>query len=128
LEITAGRNILMEDRASVTSLGPVVPGDSRPGASIVMQAGVGAQGANYAGFVAQYLSPANLADPAQALANQGDKVAKTYEAELIEWLGGRYGFAGDAEQALAYYAALPLEQQRIFAREVYFAELREGGR
>ena len=78
LEITAGRNILMEDRASVISLGPVVPGDLRPGASIVMQAGMGAQGANYAnyaGFIAQYLNPVNLADPEQALADQlGDRL------------------------------------------------------
>ena len=39
LEISAGRNILMEDRAAITSLGAVVPGDSRPGADIVLQAG-----------------------------------------------------------------------------------------
>lgn len=31
LELTAGRNILMEDKVSVTSLGAVAPGDSRPG-------------------------------------------------------------------------------------------------
>jgi len=128
LEISAGRNILMADRASVTSLGPVVPGDSRPGAGIVMQAGFGAQGADYLGFARRYLDPANLADPAMALADQDDKVAHTYEAELIEWLEQRYGFSGDAEQALTFYAALPAEQQRIFARQVYFAELREGGR
>jgi len=128
LEISAGRNILMADRASVTSLGPVVPGDSRPGASIVMQAGFGEHGADYLGFARRYLDPANLADPAMALADQDGKVAYTYEAELIEWLEQRYGFAGEAEQALAFYAALPAEQQRIFARQLYFAELREGGR
>ncbi|MCQ9616630.1 filamentous hemagglutinin family protein [Paenalcaligenes niemegkensis] len=136
LEITAGRNILMEDRASVTSLGPVVPGDLRPGASIVMQAGLGAQGANYAnyaGFIAQYLNPANLADSDLPLADQEDKVVKTYEAELIEWLAERYGFEVGSEEtataeALDYFAALGIEQQRIFARQVYFAELRAGGR
>ncbi|WP_312341238.1 filamentous hemagglutinin family protein [Stutzerimonas nitrititolerans] len=128
LEISAGRTILMADRASVTSLGPVVAGDSRPGASIVMQAGFGEHGADYLGFARRYLDPANLADPAMALADQDGKVAHTYEAELIEWLEQRYGFAGDAEQALAFYAALPAEQQRIFARQLYFAELREGGR
>ncbi|WP_313054933.1 filamentous haemagglutinin family protein, partial [Pseudomonas lopnurensis] len=125
LEISAGRTILMADQASVTSLGPVLPGDSRPGASIVMQAGFGEHGADYLGFARRYL---DLADPAMALADQDGKVAYTYEAELIEWLAQRYGFAGDAEQALAFYAALPAEQQRIFARQLYFAELREGGR
>ncbi|MCQ2995418.1 filamentous hemagglutinin family protein [Pseudomonas syringae] len=126
LEITAGRNILMEDRASVTSLGAVVPGDSRPGASVVMQAGVGANGPDYAGFIEAYLNPANLALPGQSLV--GVKVAKTYEAELATWLTERYGFAGTVEQARDYYAALPAEQQRVFARDVYFAELRAGGR
>ncbi|MBB32004.1 MAG: hemagglutinin [Gemmatimonadetes bacterium] len=128
LEITAGRNILMEDRAAVTSLGPLVPGDSRSGAGIVMQAGYGAQGADYLGFAKRYLDPANLADPELALAEQEGKVARTYEAELAEWLGERYGFEGDAEQALAVYAGLSAEQQRIFARDVYFAELRAAGR
>lgn len=136
LEITAGRNILMEDRASVMSLGPVVPGDSRPGASIVMQAGFGASGANYAdygSFIGQYLNIANLADPDVPLADQDGKVVKTYEAELIEWLADRYGFeaSGDGvamDEALAAFAGLDVEQQRIFARQVYFTELREGGR
>ncbi|WP_162988116.1 filamentous haemagglutinin family protein [Alcaligenes aquatilis] len=136
LEITAGRNILMEDLAAVTSLGPVVPGDARPGAGIVMQAGFGASGANYAdyaSFIAQYLSAGNSADPDVPLADQNGKVVKTYEAELIEWLADRYGFvpSGDeaaADEALAYFAGLGMEQQRIFAREIYFTELREGGR
>ncbi|MCC4261624.1 filamentous hemagglutinin family protein [Pseudomonas aestusnigri] len=128
LEITAGRNILMEDRAAVTSLGPVVPGDSRPGAGIVMQAGYGAQGADYLGFAERYLDPANLADPELALAEQEGKVARTYEAELADWLAERYGFIGEDQQALDFYAALPTEQQRIFARDVYFAELRAAGR
>ncbi len=126
LEITAGRNILMEDRASITSLGAVVPGDSRPGASVVMQAGVGVNGPDYSGFVEAYLNPANFAQPGQSLT--GANVAKTYEAELATWLTERYGFAGTVEQARDYYAALPAEQQRVFAREVYFAELKAGGR
>ncbi|MBC3375857.1 filamentous hemagglutinin family protein [Pseudomonas sp. SWRI92] len=128
LEISAGRNILMEDQAAVTSLGPVKSGDNRPGASIVMQAGVGAAGPDYLGFVRQYLDPANLADAAVGLAQQPGKVAKTYEVELAAWLASRYGFSGEADQAQAYFAALPAEQQRVFAREVYFAELRAGGR
>ncbi|MGA4475693.1 filamentous hemagglutinin family protein [Ectopseudomonas chengduensis] len=128
LEISAGRNILMEDRASVTSLGAVVPGDSRPGASIVMLAGVGAAGPDYLGFAQRYLDPANLAQGDIGLALQPGKVAKTYEAELASWLAARFGFSGDTGEALAYFAGLPSEQQRVFAREVYFAELRAGGR
>ncbi len=36
--------------------------------------------------------------------------------------------AADGDAALAAFDALPQEQQRIFLRQVYYAELREGGR
>ncbi|CUJ70039.1 Heme:hemopexin utilization protein A [Achromobacter kerstersii] len=127
LEVSAGRHVLMEDRASITSLGAVLPGDRRPGASIAVQAGVGAKGPDYAGFIARYLDPAMAADPSRPLVDQG-LAFKTYEAELLLWLTQRYGFAGNTDDARAYFAALPAEQQRIFARQVYFAELRAGGR
>ncbi|MDO7898806.1 filamentous hemagglutinin family protein [Pseudomonas citrulli] len=128
LEITAGRNIQMDDKVGITSLGAVVPGDSRPGASLVLQAGAGLDGADYARFVKAYLDPANQALAGTPLASQAGKVAKTYETELVAWLEKRFGFSGDTEQARAYFAALPAEQQRVFARDVYFAELKAGGR
>ncbi|MFL1391172.1 filamentous hemagglutinin family protein [Pseudomonas tritici] len=129
LDISAGRNILMAGPAgeySVTSLGAVLPGDNRSGASIVMQAGVGPNGPDYQRFVEAYLNPVNQAQAGESL--QGAKVAKTYENELVTWLAERFGFIGNSEQARAYYAALPVEQQRIFARDVYFAELKAAGR
>ncbi|MBB4198911.1 hypothetical protein CCR94_15855 [Rhodoblastus sphagnicola] len=128
LEISAGRNIRMEDRASVTSLGAYSPGDSRPGASILLQAGVGASGPDYAKLAALYLDPANLAVTGVPLADQNGKVARTYEKELADWLKERHGFAGAVEQALAYFNTLKPEQRGVFLRTVYFAELREGGR
>ncbi|MGK9418671.1 filamentous hemagglutinin family protein [Pseudomonas cedrina] len=126
LEVTAGRNILMDDKVGITSLGAVAPGDNRPGASIVLQAGVGPNGPDYLRFVEAYLNPVNLAQPGESI--QGGKVAKTYENELVGWLAARFGFIGNTEQARAYYAALPTEQQRVFARDVYFAELKAAGR
>ncbi|CAB3647084.1 hypothetical protein LMG3431_02539 [Achromobacter pestifer] len=141
LEITAGRNILMAGQVgqtlqgqpiygetAVNSIGPILPGDSRPGASVVLQAGLGTHGANYQALIDQYLTLANLAETGTPLADQPGKVAKTYENELVEWLGDRYGFEGSADEALAYFTGLASEQQRIFARQIYFAELREGGR
>ncbi|WP_442857421.1 filamentous haemagglutinin family protein [Bordetella genomosp. 13] len=145
LEISAGGNIVMVGQAarsgsslnygesSITSLGPVVPGDSRPGANIVVQAGMGSRSGDWNGFLARYLNPDNLADPERPLADQEGDVAHTYEAELAAWLADRYGFSptadeSTAEQALAFFATLPGEQQRIFARFVYFSELRAGGR
>ncbi len=79
-------------------------------------------------FVKAYLDPANQALAGVPLANQDGKVAKTYEAELVDWLKERFGFSGDTEQARNFFAALPAEQQRVFARDVYFAELKAGGR
>ena len=127
LEVSAGRNVLMADRASITSLGAVMPGDRRLGASIAVQAGVGSKGPDYAGFLERYLDPAKAADPSRPLVDQG-LAFKTYEAELLLWLTQRYGFAGSTDDARAYFAALPAEHQRVFARQVMFAELRAGGR
>ncbi|WP_121343886.1 filamentous hemagglutinin family protein [Pseudomonas aeruginosa] len=126
LEISAGRNLLMNDEVAVTSLGAVAAGDTRSGASIVLQAG--ASQADYSGFLRRYLELDNLAQAGTPLAEQPGKVVRTYENELIEWLSGRYGFSGDALQAREFLAGLPAEQQRIFARDVYFAELKAGGR
>lgn len=127
LDINAGRNLLMEDRASITSIGPLVAGDNRPGASVVMQAGVGAQGPGYGDFIARYLNRQNLASPDKALSAQPGKVVKTYLEELRNWLTLGYGFSGSEEQAQALFATLPSAEQAIFARQVYFAELRAGG-
>lgn len=127
LDINAGRNILMENRASITSLGSLVAGDKQPGASVVLQAGVGAQGPDYSRFIARYLNPQNLADPNASLNGQPGKVVKTYLDELQSWLTLGYGFSGNTEQAQAFFAALPRAEQAIFARQVYFAELRAGG-
>ncbi|HEY9274967.1 filamentous hemagglutinin family protein, partial [Achromobacter sp.] len=127
LEVSAGRNFRAEDVGNLASLGPVVAGDSRPGASIALLAGAGAKGADYAGLLAYYLNASKVADPGLPLTDQG-KPFRHYEAELLLWLTQRYGFAGDAQEARAYFGALAPEQQRVFARQVYFAELRDGGR
>jgi len=183
LEITAGRDIRMENRASVSSLGAVVPGDSRPGAGIAMLAGVGAHGPDYAGFAQRYLDPTHLMQSGQPLADQAGKVVKNYNRQLTlgDWLRAEHGYSGDdngaaawmaqrqarldadtgtprrvlandyrqtsqlylvnwleasqgysgkggAQEALAFFNALPPEQQRSYLRGVYFAELKEGGR
>ncbi|WJH41202.1 filamentous hemagglutinin family protein [Aliirhizobium terrae] len=128
LEISAGRNILMEDRAGIVSLGAIIPGDTRPGASIHMQAGVGAAGPDYAAIAKRYLDPANLAAPDLPLADQPGKTVKVYAEELAEWLEARYGFEGSGTEALAFFGTLAPEQQAIFLRQVYYAELTAGGR
>ncbi|MCD9030833.1 filamentous hemagglutinin family protein [Luteimonas sp. Y-2-2-4F] len=142
LEATAGRSI---DQAYIEggqiapwqrdqnlgvfqSLGPLVPGDTRPGAGIVLAAGMGADGPDLAGFAARYLDPANLADPERPLADQPGKVARTYEDELLDWLRARHGDDGDAAGALARFDAMPAQERALFLRGVYFEELRQAGR
>ncbi|UZE50957.1 filamentous hemagglutinin family protein [Rhodopseudomonas sp. P2A-2r] len=128
LEISAGRNLYQADKGAITSLGAIAAGDTRPGASIALLAGVGAAGPDYAALAALYLDPARLAVAGVPLADQPGKVAKTYQKELAAWLKQRYGFAGTDADALAYFGTLAPERQRIFLRQVYFAELTAGGR
>ncbi|WP_420970617.1 filamentous haemagglutinin family protein [Bradyrhizobium sp. B120] len=131
-EITAAKNIYQGSIATVESIGALVAGDSRPGASVVMQAGVGAGEVgvgqvDWTGFARLYLDPDSLA-AAGPLADQHGKVAKTYGDELYAWLTERFGYSGAKADALGYFLALPGEQQRIFLRQVYYAELTAGGR
>ncbi|MCA6110936.1 filamentous haemagglutinin family protein [Bradyrhizobium cenepequi] len=133
LEITAGRNIYQADKGEFVSLGPIagVHPAGMPGADIAVLAGAGSHGPNWAALAARYLDAANQADltPGHPLADQPGKAAHTYQDELIDWLKGRYGYeAADAADALAYFNGLAPEQQRIFLRGVYFAELKAGGR
>lgn len=132
LELSAGRNFYQADSGQLISRGPhteLATSDPSGGADIVINVGMGEAGPDYQALIDAYLDPSNLADPDLALADQPDKVAKTYEEELETWLLSRYGGAAlDGTDALTYFQALAPEQQRIFLREVYYAELREGGR
>ena len=135
LEVAAGRNFQQglaaansSATSTVRSIGSIVEGDTRPGASIVLAAGMGAAGPDYAGFAARYLDRTNLADAGAPLADQHGKVAKTYEDRLLAWLRERFGYGGGPEGALATFLALPREQQGVLVREVFYEELRQGGR
>ncbi|MCC8962943.1 filamentous hemagglutinin family protein [Bradyrhizobium sp. Pear76] len=125
LLITAARNIYQADQGAVTSLGAVVPGDNRHGASVLMMAG--ADAANYNALL-PYIDPANLAKTGVPLADQPGKVVKTYEKELADWLSTHYGFSGTDTEARERFASLPPEQQAVFLRQVYYDELRASGR
>ncbi|MFP1680225.1 filamentous hemagglutinin family protein [Alloalcanivorax sp. C16-2] len=128
LEVTAGRNFYQADRGWVRSMAGL-SGDIGSGADIAINVGMGADGPDYQALIGAYLNPANLADPGRPLADQPDKVVKVYDQELSSWLEDRYGDAAlEGTTALAYFEALSPEQQRIFLRELYYAELRAGGR
>lgn len=135
LELNAGRSFYQDDKGVLRSLGRIgSDASSAPtgGADIAVTVGAGVEGPNFAAVRDAYLDPANLADPERPLADQEGKVAKVYTEELIEWLEGRWPedaeqFGSD-EEALAYFDALAPEHQRIFLRDIYYEELRIGGR
>lgn len=127
LEVTAGRNILQEDKGNFTSIGPIAIGDTRPGASIALMAGMGS-GVDWNAIRTRYLDPSKLADPERPLADQPGMAVKVYTKELTDWLGERYDFAGTDAEALTYFDGLAPEQQRVFLRQVYYAETRDAGR
>ncbi|WP_421567407.1 filamentous haemagglutinin family protein [Stenotrophomonas sp. PD6] len=126
LDVSAGRQIRQEDKASITTTGGLVQGDTRPGASIAVTAGN--EQLDYAALRARYLDPDNLADPALTLAEQPGKAAKLYGTELETWLQERFGVPAKGDAAVALFDALPPAQQRLFLRQVYHAELRAAGR
>ena len=134
LEVTAGRNLYQADKGLLESIGrigtgiSVNAGDRSSGAGISVMAGAGAAGADFSTFARRYLDAANLANPNAPLADQAGKVVKTYDKELLDWLQTRFGYTGPQDGALPFYLGLPAEQQRVFARSVYFSELRAGGR
>ena len=131
LVVEAGRNIYQADKGRLTSVGPlfdISPATRNGGASISILTGV-AGGLSYDAFTKLYLDPANLAEAGRPLADQPGKVVKTYDKELIAWLADRFGYkAGNAKDALGYFDALDPLQRQVFARIVYFDELKAGGR
>jgi filamentous hemagglutinin family protein len=197
LEVSAGGDIYQGNGSNLVSLGPIETGDTRPGATIVAQAGLGAGtpgvgATDYAGFANLYLNPDNLADPSLPLADQPGKTAAFYgdKLTLAQWLHDNYDYQGneadapafltaeqaqldaayvadstagrhdlsrefqnatqqhlvnwletyfgsgsnspyhyqDGTDALAFFNALPAANQRAFERNVFYAELIQGGR
>ncbi|MCP3018177.1 filamentous haemagglutinin family protein [Cupriavidus basilensis] len=128
LQIQAGRNLNQGYYGALASVGDIVnPSNKSGGAGITVLAGVGANGPDYAGFARLYFGAANQLNAGTPLAGSG-KVAHAYDAELLAWLRQRFGYKAAAADALAYFLALPGEQQGVFARQVYFQELLLGGR
>ncbi|MEW6435584.1 MAG: filamentous hemagglutinin family protein [Pseudomonadota bacterium] len=134
LEVTAGGNIYEGSTAAIESIGPLAAGDNRPGANVVLQAGVGSGEpgvgeVNWSGFAALYLNPANAANPAYPDTDpvNAGKVPDTYQDNLYAWLQQNYGYTGNAAGAYAYFESLPAPNQRVFLREIYYNELNASG-
>jgi filamentous hemagglutinin family protein len=135
LIVEAGRHVYQGENGRLSSMGPLfdlTPESRNGGAAITVLTGVGAGGPNYDAFAKLYLDPANRANSAYPLVhpeNQG-KVVKTYDQELRQWLKARFGYeAADAKGALDYFNTKLSDVERgIFVRQVYYDELKAGGR
>lgn len=128
LEVVAGGNLFQSGQgvgsayqeAAINSIGRVDgSGGGNDGAAIAIVVGAGKTGPDYTRLLERYLGTKQ---------GQPDQPFKVYDQELQAWLRERFDFTGDSAASGDYFAALPAEQQRIFARQVYFSELREGGR
>ncbi len=139
LVVQAGHDVYQGAQGQLESLGALFDAAANPddGAGISVLAGVGAAGPDYADFARLYLDPANLASPAVPLAQQPGKVAMNYDAALLAWLQGRFAtaqkgipaFTGDTPAAAyAYFQTLPADQQAVFVRQIFYAELTLSGR
>ncbi|WP_420967014.1 filamentous haemagglutinin family protein [Bradyrhizobium sp. B120] len=142
LQLQAGRNLYQGYYGSLLSVRDIVnQSNTTGGAGIVTIAGVGASGPDYADFAKLYFNAANqLPGDGTPLAGSG-KVAKAYADELYNWLhkrfssgqnyiykGQSYIFTGTKDDALAFFLSLPVEQQGVFVRDIYYKELTLGGR
>jgi hypothetical protein len=129
LQVQAGRNLYQSYYGSLVSVGDVLnPGKTTGGAGITVLTGVGANGPDYTDFARLYFNAANqLPDDGTPLADSG-KVVHAYDQELLAWLQQRFGYTGTSADALAYFLALPSDQQGIFVRQIYYEELTAGGR
>jgi filamentous hemagglutinin family protein len=130
LDVQAGRNLYQGFYGELDSVGLLFDIDASNragGADIAVAAGVGPNGPDYADFAKLYFDAANQLPTGTALAGSG-KVVHAYDQELLAWLQQRFGYTGTSADALAYFLALPAEQEGVFVRQIYYAELTAGGR
>ncbi|MGX9732649.1 filamentous hemagglutinin family protein [Janthinobacterium aestuarii] len=117
LNVSAGRDLYMADKAELRSLGAIVntgPGERGNGAGISVAAGVGRNGPDYAAFAARYLDPAKLADPAKPLADQAGSAVYVYGGKLTlaDWLRGQFAYSGDEAGASAFLGTKQAELEK----------------
>ena len=115
LNVSAGRDLYMADKAELRSLGSIVStGERGNGAGISVAAGVGRNGPDYAAFAARYLDPAKLADPGQPLADQAGSAVYVYGGKLTlaDWLRGQFGYKGDEAGASAFLGTKQAEMEK----------------
>jgi hypothetical protein len=143
LQVQAGRNLYQAAYSlgsqqvlsfgSLKSLGDnLIPGstlNTTDGASINVNAGVGAAGPDYTAFATLFIDPANqdkisipTADPASKAAVQAEITDM-----LVAILKQGLGYKGDAAGAYAYYQTLSAPEQNAVSRALFYSVLQFSG-
>lgn len=112
LQVSAGRNFNLGTSEGITTQGNLVnPNLPSSGASVSVEAGVGASGAQFAAFISKYVTGSTTFDP-----------------ELVAFVGSLTGESLTAQQAKQLFAAMTPQLQREFLEQLFFDILRISGR
>jgi filamentous hemagglutinin family protein len=112
LQLIAGRNVDLQTSRGVTTSGNLEnPALAATGASVSIVAGESGGRPDASAFIAKYLAPGSA-----------------YGDWLVQYVATRTGTTPSAAEAQAYFAALPLDEQRPLLERILFAELQAGGR
>ncbi|GAA4339743.1 hypothetical protein GCM10023144_38300 [Pigmentiphaga soli] len=113
LEVTTGRDLALNRSEGIVALGkqlnPYLPDGTS--ADITLLVGMGAQGADYAGFASAYVAP-------------GASAPHSYTGDMVDFMRRRSGDDTlSADAAWTQFQALPEEDREIFLRGIYYQEL-----
>ena len=124
LVVQTGRNLYEADQGAIVSLGRVfgiTPANRDTGAAVSVLAGVGG-GPDYSDFATEFLSPDSTLNLDDASA-----IIQSDNATLYGWLQANAGYGGSQAGAYAYFQTLPVAQQDVFLRTLYFDLLNNSG-
>jgi filamentous hemagglutinin family protein len=124
LVVQAGRNLYEADQGAIVSLGRVfgiTPANRDTGAAVSVLAGVGS-GPDYTNFATEFLSPDSTLN-----LNDASAIIQSDNATLYSWLQANAGYTGSQTGAYAYFQTLPVAQQDVFLRTLYFNLLNNSG-
>jgi len=113
LQISAGRNINLGTSTGITTRGNLInPSLPTTGASVSVEAGVGANGAQFAAFIAKYIDGSD-----------------TFDQDLVAFVEATKGESGlTSSDAKEIFDGMSPSVQRTFVEEIFFDVIRTSGR
>jgi hypothetical protein len=112
LQVSAGRNFNLGTSSGITTQGNLVnPNLPASGASVSVEAGVGATGPQFAAFISQYITGSTTFDP-----------------QLVAFVEALTAESVTAQQAKQLFAGMTAQLQREFLEQLFMDILRISGR